>query len=110
MNATYSGLSGSVPVRRMVNLGFHLHSRLRCQELACADPARLQERHAARLIRKASSTRFGRDHRFSAIRSVPEFQRAVPIRTYECSWADYPRGAYPVFEDLTWPGAFRSSP
>jgi len=35
---------------------------------------------------------------------VADFQRAVPVRTYESLWNDYLRDAYPVFEDLTWPG------
>jgi hypothetical protein len=99
-----SGLTGSVPVRGLVNLGFHLHSRLRCQELDHADPVKVQGETLRRLIKTARLTRFGRDHRFGQIRTVAEFQRAVPIRTYETLWADYLRAAYPVFEDLTWPG------
>jgi hypothetical protein len=99
-----SGLTGSVPVRGLVNLGFHLHGRLRCQELDHADPVKVQGETLRRLIKKARLTRFGLDHRFGQIRTVAEFQRAVPIRTYETLWADYLRAAYPVFEDLTWPG------
>ena len=56
------------------------------------------------LVRKARSTRFGRDHGFDRIRSVADFQSAVPLRTYEALWNDYLRERYPVFEDLTWPG------
>jgi GH3 auxin-responsive promoter len=104
VNAIASGLTGSAPMRGLVNFGFHLHGRLRCQELAFADPVRVQGETLGWLIHKARSTRFGRDHRFGWIRSVAEFQRAVPIRTYEALWADYLRDAYPVFEDLTWPG------
>jgi hypothetical protein len=104
VNARFSRLGDSVSARGLVNLGFHLRGRLRCHELAYADPVRLQEHTLRQLIHRARSTRFGRDHKFSQIRSVPEFQRAVPIRTYEALWADYLRAAYPVFEDLTWPG------
>ncbi len=35
---------------------------------------------------------------------MADFQRAVPVRTYEALWDAYLRDAYPVFEDLTWPG------
>ena len=35
---------------------------------------------------------------------MADFQRAVPIRTYEALWDDYLRDAYPVFDNLTWPG------
>jgi len=35
---------------------------------------------------------------------VADFQSAVPLRTYETLWNDYLRDAYPLFDDLTWPG------
>ncbi len=35
---------------------------------------------------------------------MTDFQRAVPIRTYEAVWEEYLRRAYPVFDNLTWPG------
>jgi hypothetical protein len=56
------------------------------------------------LVRKARNTRFGRDHQFERINSVADFQRQVPIRTYEAMWATYFQGAYPNYENLTWPG------
>jgi GH3 auxin-responsive promoter len=95
---------GSPPIRRLVNLGFHLGARLRWERLAHADSVRIQEQNLLRLVGKGRHTRFGRDHRFGSIRSVADFQRAVPIRTYEALWDAYLRAAYPVFEDLTWPG------
>lgn len=76
---------GSPSARGLVNFSFHLGSRLRCAELADLDPARIQEQTLRRLVRKARWTRFGRDHRFDSICSVADFQRAVPVRTYECS-------------------------
>jgi hypothetical protein len=63
-----------------------------------------QERLLLGLVERAAETRFGRDHGFGSIRSVADFQSAVPIRSYEAIWAEYLRAAYPVFEDLTWPG------
>ena len=69
-----------------------------------ADAVRTQEQTLLRLTRRASQTRFGRDHRFAAIRSVADFQRAVPVRTYEAIWNEYLRDAYPVFDNLIWPG------
>jgi GH3 auxin-responsive promoter len=95
---------GSSAVRVLVNLGFHLGARLRVSELAEIDPVRTQASVLHRLIRKASRTIFGRDHRFDRIGSVADFQAAVPIRTYESLWETYLRDRYPVFEDLTWPG------
>jgi GH3 auxin-responsive promoter len=102
--AVHERLAGSRPVRNLVNLGFQLNARLRCSELAHADAVRSQESALRWLIRKARRTRFGHDHRFGSIHSVADFQKAVPIRTYEAMWEDYLRDAYPVFDNLTWPG------
>src|SRR5260370_28503425 len=89
--------------RGLVNVGFALLSRLRCQELAHPQPVRNQEQALARLVRKASWTRFGRDHRFDRISSVGDFQRAVPLRAYEALWDAYLRYRDPAFETLTYP-------
>src|SRR3954466_3307007 len=97
-------LAGSAPVRKLVNVGFHLHARLRKAAVEALYPIRTQERVLLSLIRKARATRFGRDHGFDAIRSVVDFQTAVPLRTYEALWNDYLKERYPVFENLTWPG------
>jgi hypothetical protein len=103
-NRTRSPLAGSPLARQLVNLGFHFHARLRCQELCGSDPVAIQERVLLGLVSKARTTRFGRAHGFAQIRSVADFQRAVPLRTYEEMWNEFFREAYPVFEDLTWPG------
>ena len=79
--------TGSPVVRSAVNLGFQLDARLRCAGLAQADAVRIQERHLWWLVRKARQTRFGCDHGFSVVRSVADFQQAVPLRTYETLWA-----------------------
>jgi hypothetical protein len=55
-------------------------------------------------LRKARATRFGRDHHFGTLQTVDDFQRAVPLRTYEDLWREYLRDQYPIFENLTWPG------
>jgi hypothetical protein len=91
-------------VRLLVNAGFHLHARLRKSTIDGLDPVRTQERLLRSLLRKARGTLFGRDHRFDRIRTVSDFQEAVPLRTYETLWNDYLRTRYPVFDNLTWPG------
>jgi hypothetical protein len=90
--------------RRLLSAGFRIASARRRRSLERADPIRAQERELRRLVKQARATRFGRDHGFERIDSVPTFQRAVPIRTYEALWEDYLRASYPVFENLTWPG------
>jgi hypothetical protein len=100
----WQSLAGSRPARTLVNLGFHLHARLRCAQLSQSDPISDQERTLRWLTRRARRTRFGKDHAFDAIQSVSDFQNQVPIRTYEALWEAYLRPQYPVFENLTWPG------
>ena len=90
--------------RALFNLGFKAAGAHRLRSLERMIPVRVQERVLYKLLSRAEQTRFGRDHRFGAIRSVRQFQDAVPLRTYETFWADYLRDSYPVFENLTWPG------
>jgi hypothetical protein len=68
------------------------------------DPAEAQARTLLGLVARARATRFGRDHDFAAIRSVADFQARVPIRTYEDLWEAYWRKAWPILDNVTWPG------
>jgi GH3 auxin-responsive promoter len=92
------------PVRSLVNAGFLAYSKRRVRELEHADPIGLQEQTLRDLVREASNTRFGLDHRFGAIDSVADYQAAVPLRTYEEFWNSYLKDRYPVFDNLAWPG------
>lgn len=87
-----------------MNAGFHAFAQTRVAALRARDPIDVQRRTLQRLVRLAKGTRFGRDHRFDAIGGVGDFQRHVPIRTYEQIWDLYFRDAYPTFDNLTWPG------
>ena len=97
-------LAGALPVRNLVNRGFRRSAGRRLARLAQADPVRVQERTLLGLVHKARATRFGRDHGFASIRSVADFQKAVPLRTYDDVWKLYFRDQYPIFDNLTWPG------
>ncbi len=50
----------------------------------------VQERQLLSLIARNSKTAFGRDHDFSAVRSLADFRACVPLRTYEelAPWID----------------------
>ena len=96
--------AGSGPARSIVNAAAIFAARRRVHSLAKADPAEVQRRTLLGLIARARDTRFGRDHGFASIRSVEEYQAAVPLRTYEDLWKAYLEPAYPRFENLTWPG------
>lgn len=81
-----------------------LLSRRRLARLARQDYAGTQEHTLRGLVHRARETRFGRDHDFARIRTVADFQERVPIRAFEDLWADYWRGAFPLLDNVTWPG------
>lgn len=97
-------LAGSPPARTLVNRAFHRDARRRVAALGHAHPSLVQDRIVRWLVHKARNTRFGRDHQFAGIRSVADFQAAVPLRTYDELWRQYLRDQYPIFDNLTWPG------
>ena len=71
------------------------------------DPAAVQERQLLKLVNEAKDTTFGHDHHFAEISNVADYQRHVPIRTFEDFWADYWSEPFPNLENLTWPGTIR---
>jgi hypothetical protein len=78
--------------------------RKRFRDLARLDVPRVQEQTLLELVRRAECTRFGRQHEFGRIRSVADFQRQVPVRPFENFWATYWKAAWPILENVTWPG------
>lgn len=81
-----------------------LYARRRLRRLQAMDPAEAQVRELHRLVRQARRTRFGRAHDFERIRTVEDFQSAVPVGTYEEFWDDWWREPFPVHRDITSPG------
>lgn len=55
----------------------------RQQQKWSSEPEQSQDKVFQTLIKKASNTRFGKDHGFSAINDYDDFKKAVPIRDYE---------------------------
>jgi hypothetical protein len=68
------------------------------------DPAVTQHATLQKLLQRASSTIFGKEHDFSRLRTVQDFQKAVPLRRYEDFWENYWKPHYPILQDVTWPG------
>src|SRR4051812_6792382 len=97
-------IAGHGFLRPIVNRAFHAYAQRRIAHLSRLDSVHVQRRTLLSLVRRASQTRFGRDHRFPSIQSVSQYQAEVPLRTYEQLWNDYLRDHYPVLEDVTWPG------
>jgi hypothetical protein len=81
-----------------------LYSQWRIWQLNLQRPAETQERELLSLVRRAASTRFGRDHDFASIRSVQDFQTRVSVRRYEDFWNEYWKAGFPELKDCTWPG------
>lgn len=76
----------------------------RAARLDRMDFARVQERQLLTLTARAGGTAFGRDHGFRKLRSVADFQAAVPLRRYEEFWQDYWQAAFPRLRNVSWPG------
>jgi hypothetical protein len=77
----------------------------RLAKLAALDPVAAQERTLVDLVAKAHATRFGRDHGFSDIRSVADYQKRIKPRRWEDFWREYWAEPFPHLTDVTWPGA-----
>lgn len=80
------------------------YARWRRAALARRDVAAEQQRTLSRLLARAAGTRFGQDHGFARIRTLSEFQSAVPLRRYEGFWREYWQPDFPRLVDCTWPG------
>lgn len=76
----------------------------RQRQLDAQDPTETQAAELRALVGRARDTRFGQDHEFDSIRTVDEFQSAVPLRQYEAFWDAYWQPAFPRLTDCTWPG------
>ncbi|MGE0255855.1 MAG: GH3 auxin-responsive promoter family protein [Alphaproteobacteria bacterium] len=79
-------------------------ARRRLAHLAALDPAESQRRTLRALVGHAAGTRFGRDHGFARIRTPEDFRAAVPLRRWEDMWQAYWRAAFPVLDNVSWPG------
>jgi len=82
-----------------------LYARRRGGLLENQNAAAEQQRQLLKLVGHAAHTRFGREHGFSQVRSVADFQARVRLRRYEDMWRDYWQPHYPKLVDCTWPGA-----
>ena len=83
-----------------------LNRRLRQVARAQENPSAAQERLLLGFVRRAAATEWGRTHGFAAIRSVRDFQRAVPIASYE-DLAPLWHRAFDGARNVTWPGHIR---
>lgn len=83
---------------------FQAYARRRLDELAREDTVLAQRRQLMRLVARAAETRFGRQHEFGQIKSVEDYQRQVPLRTYQQHWDEFWKKPFPELDNVTWPG------
>lgn len=96
-------ISGSTLVRRIADAGLNRYAFHRVRELDEMDVVAAQKRELRRLVRMARHTKFGRDHGFLDVESIADYQKRVPLRTYEQMWNDYWKDSYPRLQGVTWP-------
>ncbi|MFM9863491.1 MAG: GH3 auxin-responsive promoter family protein [Micropepsaceae bacterium] len=81
-----------------------LYAKRRRAKLAKLDNVESQRHQLMSLIAQAAQTKFGRDHGFERIKTVADYQKAVPLRRYDDFWRTYWKPAFPNVENVTWPG------
>jgi hypothetical protein len=91
-------------VRRAADAVMLRYAHHRAVQLDQTDAARVQHATLMKLVRTARNTRFGRDHDFSRVTSVADYQARVRVRDYEWFWNTYWKDTYPRLDDITWPG------
>jgi hypothetical protein len=90
-------------VRRLTNVVMGGFAKHRMGQLDQRSTAKSQRYTLLRLVRYARHTHFGRDHDFDGICSVSDYQRRVPLRTYEDFWTDYWHAPFPYLDNVSWP-------
>ncbi len=90
----------------MINITplFKLYSQFRSRRLKQLNVSNVQKHQLLKLLKKAASTRFGIQYDFQQITSVEEYQRTVPLRTYDDFWHEFWEPEFPKLVDCTWPG------
>ena len=80
------------------------YARYRMQQLERIDPVTVQQDQLLSLVNRAKDTDFGREHEFSQIRSIGDFQERVPLRDHTAFWNEWWKGDFPLLVNRTWPG------
>lgn len=83
-----------------------MEHRLRQAGRALSRAPEVQEQLLLRIVQRAANTEWGRSHGYASIRSVRDFQRAVPVCRYE-EMAPIWHKAFDGARDVAWPGHIR---
>lgn len=108
MGVTATATAAAIPAKRswraVATELLKVYALQRGYRLQAMDPAKTQTRQMLKLVTAAAATRFGRDHDFASIRTVEDFQKRVPLRTFNQLWDEYWKEPFPNLVDVTWPG------
>jgi hypothetical protein len=80
------------------------YARHRIHHLQTGDVVKKQAAILRQLRGQAGTTRFGHHHGLWDVEKVSEYQKAVPLRTYEDFWEHWWKPEFPMLQDVTWPG------
>ncbi|MCS6962052.1 MAG: GH3 auxin-responsive promoter family protein [Deltaproteobacteria bacterium] len=86
------------------NHGFKFFAKNRVKYLNQIDPIKAQASTLKKILSLARSCKFFKDHGLSEKMTVEDYQKCVPLRTYEDFWNEYMKSSFPVVSDLIWPG------
>jgi hypothetical protein len=67
------------------------------------DIGAVQRKTLSKLLQLGKNTRFGLDHQFGTIKSLTDFQRQTPLRSYDDYWRDYLQKSIRDTTNLLWP-------
>jgi len=81
-----------------------VYTRRLLRNLEGIDVVRSQEETLKQLVSKAENTRFGKDHGFGRIKTIEDYQKAVPLRDYDMFWNEYWKSPFPEIANVSWPG------
>ncbi len=81
-----------------------VYSKRLLSNLEGIDVVRNQEETLKQLVSKAENTRFGKDHGFGRIKTIEDYQKAVPLRDYDMFWNEYWKSPFPEISNVSWPG------
>ena len=86
-----------------------LYAKYRSYQKNFSSPASQQTKVLMSLVKRCENTKFGKDHGFSKISSIAEYQKQVPLRTYEQMWPQYWEKAFPSLTNASWPDKIKFS-
>jgi hypothetical protein len=80
-----------------------LYAKYRYAKLQSLNPSLTQENQLLGLVQRSKDTAFGQAHNFSQIKTVADYQKFVPLRSYEQFWSEFWQKSFPKFQGTTWP-------